>query len=231
MTAFFRMRNSPKKITKAIDLYFSALSSRKVRNNFKRHDEIKISHNSILTWCRKYSQLVNKYVGGLKANSLSGNFYADDTEIKVLTKTTHLWVNVDYGTKYLNGIHYSFNSGFKEARNFIKKCVRDIKPNFIQTDGAMFYPKVFRKLFGRGRGQNKVLHKIQNASRTNFHNVQIETVFSKVKDRVRLFRGLKSLNSAPLLLGGIILQHNFIEEHDLFFLVISSLNKLGSKDL
>ena len=60
---FFRMRNSSKKITKAIDLYFSALSSRKVRNNFKRHDEIKISHNSILTWCRKYSQLVNKYVG------------------------------------------------------------------------------------------------------------------------------------------------------------------------
>jgi hypothetical protein len=36
----------------------------------------------------------------------------------------------------------------------------------------------------------------------------------KFKDRVRLFRGLKSIFSAPILLGGIILQHNFIEEHD-----------------
>lgn len=44
--------------------------------------------------------------------------------------------------------------------------------------------------------------------------MQIETVFSKVKDKVRLFRGLKSLSSAHLLLSGIILQHNFIEEHN-----------------
>jgi len=32
---------------------------------------------------------------------LSGNYYADDTEIKVLGNTTHLWVNIDYGTNIL----------------------------------------------------------------------------------------------------------------------------------
>ena len=35
----------------------------------------------------------------------------------------------------------------------------------------------------------------------------------KVKDRVDDFRGLKALWSAPILLQGIILQHNFIEVH------------------
>lgn len=99
---FYRMRNSPKKITKAIDLYFSSLSSRKVRNNFKRHEETKISHISILTWCRKYSKLVNDYVNTLTPSSLSGNYYADDTQVKVLGKTTHLWVNIDYGTKLVS---------------------------------------------------------------------------------------------------------------------------------
>lgn len=34
---FYRMRNSEAKITVAIDLYFSNLSSRKVRNHFRRH--------------------------------------------------------------------------------------------------------------------------------------------------------------------------------------------------
>ena len=35
----------------------------------------------------------------------------------------------------------------------------------------------------------------------------------KIKDRVDDFRGLKALWSAPILLQGIILQHNFIESH------------------
>ena len=54
---------------------------------------------------------------------------------------------------------------------------------------------------------------IINYGRTGKHNVRIETVFSKIKDRVRLFRGLKKLWSAPILMNGIIIQHNFIEQH------------------
>ena len=57
------------------------------------------------------------------------------------------------------------------------------------------------------------LHRNNNVSQTKKHNVRIETVFMKVKDRVKDFRGLKALWSAPILLAGIILQHNFIENH------------------
>ena len=214
---FYRMRNNEKKVTKDIDLYFSSLSSRKVRNNFKRHEELRISHNSILTWSRKYAQKVFSYVNDLQPTDLSKRCYADDTEVKVLGKTTHLWVTIDYGTKYLVGTHYSLKSGLDEASEFIKKSVRFGNPYYIQTDGAMFYPRVFRSLFGRkGRGKSAVEHRVQNARRTGIHNVQIETVFSKIKDRVRLFRGLKSISSAPLLLSGILLQHNFIEEHNYY---------------
>jgi len=35
----------------------------------------------------------------------------------------------------------------------------------------------------------------------------------KIKDRVDDFRGLKALWSAPILMAGIVLQHNFIEAH------------------
>ncbi|MBS3135915.1 hypothetical protein J4401_03055, partial [Candidatus Woesearchaeota archaeon] len=52
-----------------------------------------------------------------------------------------------------------------------------------------------------------------NVSKTGKHNVRIETVFSKIKDRVDDFRGLKALWSAPILMQGIIIQHNWIEAH------------------
>ncbi len=35
----------------------------------------------------------------------------------------------------------------------------------------------------------------------------------KIKDRVDDFRGLKALWSAPILLSGIVLLHNFIENN------------------
>ena len=46
-TGFYRMRNSEAKITPAIDLYFSNLSSRQVRSFFRRHPDHNASHITI----------------------------------------------------------------------------------------------------------------------------------------------------------------------------------------
>ena len=100
---------------------------------------------------------------------------------------------------------------------FISKATKDKKPKYIQTDSAMFYPKAFRKLFYTTKlgikGDLVVKHKIQNYQKTRIHNYKIETVFMKIKDRVEDFRGLKALWSAPILMLGLTIQHNFIEPH------------------
>ena len=71
-----------------------------------------------------------------------------------------------------------------------------------------------RKVFSTNKHHpEKTQHIINNVFKTKKHNVRIETIFSKIKDRVDDFRGLKALWSAPILLTGIVLQHNLIEEH------------------
>ena len=213
---FYRMRNSPEKITAAIDLYFSNLSSRKVRNHFRRHLKHNSSHVTVLDWCRRYVMKVYKYTERLTPE-LSGQFYADDTEIDCQRRKDHLWCNVDWGTRFINGFHYSIFSGLKEAKEFLKKTTKHGLPKFIQTDAAMFYPKAFHQLFYTNKlgekGGLKVEHRIINHQKTRKYNVRIETVFMKIKDRVDDFRGLKALWSAPILLMGIVLQHNYIEAH------------------
>lgn len=210
---FWKMKNSEAKITSGIDLYFSNLSSRKVRNHFRRHLEHNSSHVTVLDWCRKYTLKVQKYVNTLNPQ-LSGEFYADDTEIDCENRKDHFWVNVDWGTRFINGIHYSMFSGKFEAGEFLKKAVRKGLPKSITTDSAMFYPAVFRSLFYSNKVKGlKVKHNIINTQKTRKYNVRIETVFMKIKDRVDDFRGLKALWSAPILLAGVVLQHNFIEEH------------------
>jgi transposase-like protein len=210
---FYRMRNSEAKITSGIDLYFSNLSSRKVRNYFKRHLEHNSSHVTILDWCRRYTLKVQKFTEQLQP-VLGEKFYADDTEIDCENRKDHFWVNVDWQTRFIQGIHYSTLVNFDVAREFLTKAISKGLPKSITTDAAVFYPSVFQKMFYSNRIMGlKVEHNVINTLQTKKYNVRIETVFSKIKSRVNLFRGLKALWSAPILLDGIILQHNFIEMH------------------
>ena len=92
------MKNNENKITKAIDLYFSNLSSRKVRNNFQRHEETKISHVSVLDWCRRYVLKVQRYIDGLSPQLL-GKIYADETEIDCQNRNDVFWCRCGLGYK------------------------------------------------------------------------------------------------------------------------------------
>lgn len=209
------MRNNEKKITKAIDLYFSNLSSRKVRNNFRRHEETKISHISVLDWCRRYTLKIHKLVDKLKPN-LSGQYYADETEIDRQGNNDIFWCNIDWRTRFINATLYSpLSQNLADATLFMENISKHRLPKYVQTDGLPFYPKAFKRVFYKNTGKREDLpqHRVNNVSKTKKHNVRIETVFMKIKDRVYDFRGLKALWSAPILMAGIVLQHNFIENH------------------
>jgi transposase-like protein len=210
---FYRMRNNENIITMSIDMYISNLSSRKMRNQLSRHLNTKISHMSILDWVRRYTLKVSKFVDKL-GYKMGNSFYADETLIDCSGRNDRFWCCIDWDTRLITGVHYSLSGNPIEAQKFLFKSIQKGKPKFIQTDGGVFYPKAFRKLFysNKIRGLT-VEHKIQNASVTKIHNYRIETVFMKIKDRVDDFRGLKALWSAPILMNALIIQHNFIEAH------------------
>jgi len=210
---FKGMRTNPKTITMSIDMYLSNLSSRKMRNQLRRHFGVKRSHQTILNWIYKYVMKVHNFVEKLGYN-LGNDFYADETMIKRQKHNDRFWACVDWKTRMITGIHYSVAGNPREALEFINKAVKKSKPKFIQTDSAMFYPRAFRKAFYNNKLKClEVKHIQNNVSRTKVHNYKIETVFMKIKDRVNDFRGLKALWSAPILMCGLTIQHNFIEEH------------------
>jgi len=91
---FYRMRYSAETITLSIDMYLSNLSSRKMRNQLRRHLGIKVSHITILDWVRKYVMKVHNFVEKLGYNLGSG-FYADETFIRRQRQDDRFWCCVD----------------------------------------------------------------------------------------------------------------------------------------
>lgn len=210
---FYRMRNSEQIITMSLDMYLSNLSSRKMRNQLRRHFNHKISHVAIMSWIYKYVRKVQKFAEGLKPQ-LSGKIYADETEVDCQGQKDIFWCAVDWDTRFINATLYSpKEQNIKDAYKFVSK-IKDANPHVITTDGLLSYPKAIRKAFwNRSKKQIDVYHNVINYSETKRYNVRIETVFSKIKDRVKDFRGFKSVLTAPILMAGIVLQHNFIEAH------------------
>ena len=187
---FYKMKNSEDKITEAIDLYFSNLSSRKVRNHFRRHRLQNASHVTVLDWCRKYVLKVTKYVDTLKPQ-LMGRYYMDETEIDCSGRNDFFWVAVDWDTRFIPNTHYSLFWDTNNCKEFLRKIKKTNVPRYIQTDSAHFYKKSFKDMF-----RNKVEHRMNNVHETGKHNVRIETVFSKIKDRTTDF-----VTATPISLG------------------------------
>ncbi len=170
------------------------------------------------SWCRKYTLKVQKYVNRFNPQ-LSGEYYADETDIPRGSNLKKkggdiFWCSVDWGTRFINATLYSpFSQNMQDAIEFMSRIKATGEPQFIQTDALPHYPRAFKKTFGKGNRNILTKHRVNNVSKTKKHNVRIETVFMKIKDRVDDFRGLKALWSAPILLAGIVIQHNFIENH------------------
>jgi transposase-like protein len=212
---FWKMKNKDEIVTMCVDMYLSNLSSRKMRNQLWRHFGIKVSHNTILNWVRKYVSKVEKYLSEIKPK-LSGLIYADETEVRCQNRNDVFWCSVDWDTRFINATLYSpHDQNLRDAVAFLKKIKAIGKPKFIQTDGLLMYEAAIKKVFnGRFvKRKDKVEHKVINFLKTRKHNVRIETVFMKIKDRVNDFRGFKAVWSAPILMAGIVIQHNYIEKH------------------
>jgi len=162
------MRNKPEIVTMSIDMYVSNLSSRKMRNQLKRHLNHKISHISILDLVRRYTLKVHRFVEKFGYN-LGDSFYADETEINREGKLDKFWCCLDWDTRLITGFHYSLDGNIKEAQEFIKKSIGKSKPKFIQTDAGVFYPKAFKKLFYSNKlGGLTVEHKIKIIKQQGF---------------------------------------------------------------
>lgn len=117
---FYRMRTDNRTIAMSIDMYLSNLSSRKMRNQLKRHFGLKISHQTILNWIYKYALKVHNFIEKLGYN-LGNSFYADETVIKREGNEDRFWCCVDWDTRLITGIHYSTTVNPVIAEQFLKK--------------------------------------------------------------------------------------------------------------
>ncbi len=221
---FYRMRNSPNKITLCLDLFFRGISTRKVQEHLQAFYPHNSDHSTILRWIIKYSNLINEFTNKLNVN-VGNEIQADEVEYRrrkshkaKLGIEQNWFVDVmDTKTRYMVASNYMETRTIENMSEVLKLAKRKTGEQIrvVTTDGLSAYRKALNKSFGlhKREAKSKIIHNVVIANERGF-NYPIERLHNNIRARTKTFRGFHgSLYSAQSIMKGFEIYYNFITKH------------------
>lgn len=222
---FFRMRNTPQKISQSIDLFYRGVSTRKVQEHLTIFHPHNASNVSVYNWVVKYAEKISNFTDGLKLD-LGSEIQIDEVEFnrrksqkrKLGVERNWLIDSIDTETRFMVASNFAKSRNGKE----IKKVLRQVKENsnnkikIVTTDAFNVYIDSVKRTFGYNLKEKKfnVIHNVVNASKDEGFNHPIERLHNNIRARTKVMRGFHgSVKSASAILKGYQVYYNFITKH------------------
>lgn len=226
-TAFYRMRNTPQKITLCLDLFYRGVSTRKVQEHLQTFYPHNSDHSTILRWIWRYAKLISNFTNTLKLN-VGTEMQVDEIEYK--RRLFHTkgskgaeknWFidSIDPKTKFMVSSEYAKSRSSNEIKTVVQRAkVRtEQQIKIITTDGLNAYDSVVKGVFGynnRLHRYNVYHNKVIVSENDNVFNYPIERLHNNIRHRTKTFRGFHgSIESANLILKGYEIYYNFVTKH------------------
>jgi len=221
---FFRMKNHPKKITCALDLFYRGVSTRKVQEHFKAFYPHNSDHTSVLRWITKYSIMISKFTDNLYLN-IGKEIQIDEMEYhrgKFHNKNgvdKNWFIDcIDSKTRFMISSEYVKAREQKELKFVLSKAKQKTgeQVKVVTSDGLLAYPNAIKKVYGFSNKTHKlnVFHNQVNASKGGGFNIMIERLHNSIRERTKTFRGFHgSVESANAIMKGYEIFYNFIRKH------------------
>ncbi len=173
---------------------------------------IDVDHSSIYDWICKYSTMVNKYLNEIVPRTNDRTMVrADEVWIKVNGEQKYLFASMDDDTRYWLAsdiAHTIFQHNADTLLELTKKTIGKSLTHFV-TDGLPAYMKSSKKVFGKKTNHIRHIHIAGKRDRDN--NNKMERLNSEIRDREKVFRGLKRIDTP--IIDGMETYYNFTKKH------------------
>jgi len=194
-----------------MQLYFSGESFR----NGKRFLELegaKISHVAVYKWIRKYVSLMQNYLDRIKPK-VGDAWRTDELYLKIKGDTKYLYAIMDDQTRFWIAQQVSGTKYIEDVRPLFKKAkeVSGKRPNVLISDGAPNYNQAFKDEFFRHR-KPRSRHIRHIRLQGDHNNNKMERLNGEVRDREKIMRGLKKVDTS--VLPGYQIYHNYFRPHE-----------------
>ena len=204
------MRTANEQIATALSSYYEGMSLNAIRRHLEQIYHSYPSDSTVYGWITKFSKVAIKEAEKQKPN-VGDVWVADETVLKIDGKNTWFWDIIDAKTRFLLASHISTVRTSRDARKLMEKAAERAgkTPKIVLTDKLRAYLDGIELAFGADT-EHVATKPFTVQQNTNL----IERFHGTLKDRTKVMRGLKSRESAKLLLDGWIVYYNFLRQHE-----------------
>jgi len=203
-------RVPPEQVGTAVSMFYDGLSLEAIRRTFGHTFDFQPSTGSIYEWIVDYTHLAKAETGKLKPNT-GDTWVADEIVINVAGKKYWNWNVMDARTRFLLAARFSPNRGTKDAEMVMRQALERAgkPPGFIVTDRLASYVDGIERVFG---ADSK--HVQSGGIKATINNNLSERLQGTIRQREKVMRGLKSPQSAQLVMDGWAIHYNFFRPHE-----------------
>lgn len=205
--ALFHMKTPAHEVTSALNDYYDGMSVEAVRRHLLQEHGHAPSTATIYEWVQKYTQYATDSVKGYQPENIGNVWIADETVIEIDGQNVWLWDIIDYKSRYLLATRISRVRTSQDAQMLYDRAVKMAgkEPKTVITDKLHTYLNV---QYGKGTEH------IQGKPFDLENNTQmIERFHETLKQRTKVMRGLKNIESAHEFLSGWLVHYNYLRPH------------------
>jgi putative transposase len=206
-----KMKTSIRIIADALSMYYGGMSLNAVSRYLEQEYGHPITNAGIYNWLIRFSrdaiELAKDYTP-----SVGDVWIADETALNIgKSHRIWFWDIIDAKTRFLLASHISINRTTADALKLMKQAEKRAGkvPQLVFTDKLQAYTDGIELAWGAETKHipSKGFVKPMN---TNL----IERFHGSLKDRLKVMRGMKSIETARLLLDGWLVFYNFLRPHE-----------------
>ncbi|MGA7367864.1 MAG: DDE-type integrase/transposase/recombinase [Nitrososphaeraceae archaeon] len=208
---FEKMRAPADAITSAMQLYFTGESFRNVMR-FLELCGVHVSHVAVYKWIEKYVTLMRSYAEKIKLPALGNAWRTDELYVKFRGDMKYMYAIMDDETRFWIAQQVSGTKYTADVRPLFQKAkqVAGKRPSVLISDGAPNYNQAFKDEFFRRKPRSRHIRHIRLQGDHN--NNKMERMNGEVRDREKVMRGLKNVDTS--VLPGYQMYHNYFRPHE-----------------
>jgi putative transposase len=203
------MKTPIEHISTALSCYFGGMPLDAIQRHLQQQFNVYYSEMGIYNWVRRFSKEAVDRIKDFHP-IVGDTWIADETVLKVGGKKVWFFDVIDEKTRYLLASRLTESRATKEAALVMSEAKRRAgkSPKRILTDKMGAYLDGIEMVFGAATKH------IQSTPFTDVNSTNIiERFQGTLKDRTKVVRGFKNMDTARLLTQAWLVHYNFFKEH------------------
>jgi transposase-like protein len=203
----FHMKTPANQVSSALNMYYEGMSIKAIRRLLQQEYNNAPSTATIYEWVMKYTQYATDSIKGYQPK-VGDTWICDETVLEIDGQNVWFWDVIDEKTRYLLASRLSQSRTTRDAQTLMNRAIKTAgkTPKTFITDKLKSYLDV--------RYGKDTEHLLGSPFSVEVNTSVIERFHGTLKDRTKVMRGLKNIETAHDFTQGWLVHYNYLRPHE-----------------